>query len=280
MPDDQGIMGWVLGHGVAARINNPNEDKRLVSWPKFGRTDGAVLAVPLTETTRVAGVLVMMRLRSGEPFTDDELQLVENFAELASISLRNAAIHSAAETRARTDPLTGLRNREALEGVLERHMASGASFSLLLIDVDHFKRVNDDFGHLAGDRVLGAVAAALQAEARGGDQAFRFGGDEFLLVLPSTGLEGALAAANRLMVAIRANTRAAITAMTETHSITIRPVTCSMGLASFPEHGQTPSELIAGSDRAAYRAKAMGRNQVQVANRASAVGGVSGPLIP
>lgn len=262
LPDDQGIMGWVFQNGTAELINNPNEDIRLVSWRKFGRTEGALIAVPLLERSRIAGVLVLMRLRSNDPFTGHEFQLVKNFADLASIALRNAAIQNAAETRARTDPLTGLRNRDALERTLVRWIEGEKAFSLMVIDLDHFKTVNDSYGHLAGDQLLVAIAAVIKREARGGDMAFRLGGDEFLLVLPSTAAKGALAAGARLVKAVKAGAADALAALGIAPEL---PVSCSVGVACYPLHGTTPKDLLAIADRAAYDAKSAGRDQAKLA---------------
>ena len=262
LPDDQGIMGWVFQNGTAELINDPNEDMRLVSWRKFGRTEGALIAVPLLERNRIAGVLVLMRLRSNQPFTGHEFHLVKNFADLASIALRNAAIQNAAETRARTDPLTGLRNRDALERTLVRWIDGEKTFSLMVIDLDHFKTVNDSYGHLAGDQLLVAIAEVIQREARGGDMAFRLGGDEFLLVLPSTAAKGALAAGARLVKAVKAGAADALGTLGIEPEL---PVSCSVGVACYPQHGKTPKDLIATADRAAYDAKRSGRDQAKLA---------------
>jgi diguanylate cyclase (GGDEF)-like protein len=260
--DDQGIMGWVVQHRIAERIDFASEDARLVRWAQFGRKEGSLIAVPLMDRSSVVGVMVLMRFSSNVAFSEREFALIKNFSDLASIALRNAVVQHSAEARARTDPMTGLGNRATIERTIEGLIESQDPFSVMVIDLDHFKLINDAHGHLAGDKVLVRVAAAIRAEARGGDTAFRLGGDEFLLVLPSTAADGALAAAGRLLEAIKDEATSALSAYDI--AITV-PVTCSIGIACFPANGPTLTELISSADGAAYEAKRDGRNRARLA---------------
>lgn len=176
----------------------------------------------------------------------------------------------AALQRAARDPLTGVANRrsfdEALAREWERALRAAAPLSLLLVDIDHFKRHNDQYGHQAGDECLKQVAAVLAAQARRqGDLIARYGGEEFAVLLPETGAEAAAAVAERL--------RAAVAAIVLPYkpSGSGHAVTVSVGVAAVvPEAVRRPAELIAASDQALYTAKAVGRNQVIVANVPSA----------
>ncbi|MDQ3821376.1 MAG: diguanylate cyclase [Acidobacteriota bacterium] len=160
------------------------------------------------------------------------------------------------EEEAFTDHLTGLANRRRFERQLEREVERtlryNRHFCLLLLDIDHFKSVNDGFGHDAGDEVLRRLAKTLQAETRGIDLAARIGGEEFAVILPETDLEGAMDVAERLRAAIS--------------SAEIPPVgrvTASFGVAEFPVCAPTGRELLAATDAALYEAKNAGRNRIE-----------------
>jgi len=157
------------------------------------------------------------------------------------------------------DALTGLANRRAiseeLTGAVARAQRQGRLLSLLVLDVDHFKRINDGYGHQAGDAVLHAVAQTLKSRLRAGDCIGRFGGEEFLVVLPDTGLDGALTLAEALRAAVEATP-----VNWGAHSL---PVTISIGASGGPITGSsTADQLVAVADAAMYRAKESGRNRV------------------
>ncbi|PKM46670.1 MAG: GGDEF domain-containing protein [Gammaproteobacteria bacterium HGW-Gammaproteobacteria-1] len=163
------------------------------------------------------------------------------------------------EQHAMVDALTGLHNRRWLQNTLDRLMErarrDGEALSLLMADLDHFKGFNDRFGHLAGDRLLTATAHALQASLRPNDTAARFGGEEFVIVLPTTALEEALEIAERLRTAVGGVT------VDDDDGTALPPVTVSVGVAEM--HGDMDSAfLLNAADAALYRAKAQGRNRV------------------
>lgn len=169
-------------------------------------------------------------------------------------ALRKAATH---------DQITGLLNRREFDRVLSEELLRASrfsrEFSLTIIDLDHFKRVNDQHGHLVGDQVLRHVASLLDGQVRSVDRVARFGGEEFAIIQIETDAEGALASAERL--------RALLCDMpftSETKGISV-PVTLSAGVAAFPLHGRTVNDLIDAADRALYQAKADGRNRVAAA---------------
>ncbi len=169
-------------------------------------------------------------------------------------------LHEARE-QARTDPLTQLANRRSLEEFLQRawtRARHGAGpIAIVMIDLDHFKSVNDGFGHEAGDRVLAGVAQLLQAHVRAGDMACRLGGEEFALVLPDATLDAAQRRATAL--------RAAIRGLELRHrGRSLGGITASFGIAVFPVHASDPGALLLAADRALYEAKAAGRDRVSV----------------
>jgi diguanylate cyclase (GGDEF)-like protein len=176
-------------------------------------------------------------------------------------NLRNLAI---AEVRASTDGLTGLPNKRAVDEALKRlygHAAtSGTPLSLLLLDLDHFKQVNDVRGHAVGDQVLAKVGAVLQSVLRTGDFAGRNGGEEFAVILPHTEVGMAMQIAERIRVAV-----AEISLPGADVTVTI-----SIGVAGYPDHATTPDRLERLADAALYVAKRGGRNRAEVAEPTSA----------
>ena len=156
-----------------------------------------------------------------------------------------------------TDPLTGLANRRAIEARLAVEIQRAARFNhsltIGLIDIDDFKLVNDQFGHTAGDSVLRRVAALLERELRAIDVVGRYGGEEFLMILPETDLAGAAVASERALSAIREG----FAGYGYGH-----PMTVSIGLASFAEHGRSAPELLEAADAVLYQAKREGKNRV------------------
>jgi diguanylate cyclase (GGDEF)-like protein len=169
-------------------------------------------------------------------------------------SMRNLKL---AETRAATDALTGLANRRAAEETLKLMVANAARTlspcAVVMFDLDHFKKVNDIYGHEKGDHLLAAVGDTATSTIRASDFVARFGGEEFLLVLTNTTLEGALLACDKLRLAI---STLRIPGVAQGPS-------ASFGLAVFPEDGTDPEELVRGADRALYAAKSSGRNCVR-----------------
>jgi diguanylate cyclase (GGDEF)-like protein len=171
-------------------------------------------------------------------------------------NLRNLAV---AELRAATDPLTGLANRRSLNDTIKRMLAQAArsegSLSCIALDLDHFKRINDRHGHDRGDDVLAAAATALTSTLRVSDFVARSGGEEFVVLLPDTGLDGALVVAENLRSALQAMAVPGVDA----------PVTGSFGVAVHPEDAPTAEDLLRRADRALYLAKRNGRNRVEAA---------------
>jgi diguanylate cyclase (GGDEF)-like protein len=183
-------------------------------------------------------------------------------------NLRNLAI---AEERAATDALTGLPNKRSVEDTLKRMVAQAARsampLSAILLDLDHFKQINDTFGHGGGDDVLAAAGAALKASIRAADFAGRLGGEEFIVLLAATDREGAFAAAEKI--------RSAIAAISVT-SVT-RATTASLGLATFPGDASDAATLVRNADRALYTAKRNGRNRVETVAAATEDAGTQVP---
>lgn len=198
---------------------------------------------------------------------EDSRVFARNLLRLLARRLRhdNLLVHQSREQQAlseqyaRRDPLTALFNRrwldETLPGLLRQHRAQARRISLLMLDIDHFKRYNDSAGHIAGDQALLAVANIIREQIRDDDQAARFGGEEFLIVLPDTGLKDAQPIAERLRQSVEQ------ASIEDNTGNPLPPVTLSIGLAEWAPF-ETTEQLIARADAALYQAKHTGRNRV------------------
>ena len=225
---------------------------------------GNLLIAPLSSDSRAFGVVVAEHsLTPGSRVERRVLSMAERFVAHASLALENAFLLEQLRQSAATDGLTGIANRRAFDVTLDRYLARAVStfepVSLVLLDIDHFKKLNDDHGHQAGDDVLKQVAALLVETARSIDVPARYGGEEFAVVLPECDQDEALAVAERLRSAVA---RADL----------VVPITVSAGVATFPEHGATPAALIRAADDALYQAKNSGRNRVVAAAQPVRVG--------
>ena len=195
-------------------------------------------------------MLTIERLGLGNSFSYDEFELVQLFAAQVSIALQNAEVFQAVQVRARTDGLTGLLNHATFAEWLDRIVKDGAPFSLIMLDLDDFRDVNNSRGHQAGDEVLRSIATGLVRAGRDTDMVFRYGGDEFAFLLPHTDRSGAMLAADRARQAVLATDSA---------------VSASVGVATFPLDGATPAEILLAADRACFVAKRDGRDRVATA---------------
>ncbi len=195
-------------------------------------------------------------LFSKTPFNTEELVIIENLLCALVYPLRNALLYHKALESALIDPLTGARNRAGMEAALKREIElshrHGTPMCIMLLDIDHFKSVNDNFGHAGGDFVLQAVAQCVEETIRGSDMLFRFGGEEFLIMLSCTALEGALLLAERIRQKIEALSFAPHRNL---------QITASLGVSALRQNeGLDP--LFERTDKALYTAKKSGRNRV------------------
>jgi diguanylate cyclase (GGDEF)-like protein len=197
----------------------------------------------------------------GDDFTDEDRMTAASLASHAVVALDNARLHRIVERQALVDGLTGLANRRQCEDALGSELARvdrfGGSLAVVVADLDSFKAVNDRYGHPAGDSVLREFALLLQESLRDIDLASRWGGEEFLLVLPGTDLAGGARVAERIRVALAGRIVLAVDG-------TPIPITASFGVAATPP-ATTASELFAAADAALYEAKRAGKNRVQTA---------------
>jgi diguanylate cyclase (GGDEF)-like protein len=220
-----------------------------------GADERPVAAVPVIFHERTMGVLMVTSDDSERIWQDNEIMLMMTVADQMAVAVNHARLYLQMQQQALTDGLTGCFNRRFFEIQLERdlHLATRMRqpVSLILIDIDHFKRVNDTHGHDAGDTALRILASELREEVRGVDTAARYGGEEFAIILPQAGPEGALAVAERLRTRIE---------RTEVPGVGV--ITASLGIATFPLHASSRDLLVTAADRALYQAKRTGRNRV------------------
>jgi diguanylate cyclase (GGDEF)-like protein len=200
----EGVAGWVAQHGTSAFIERPAEDPR---WSDridalTGFSTESLIAVPLRSGDKVFGVIELLNRLDGRPFSAFDMRVLSTIADFAAIGVEKAYYLAEARRMSERDPLTGVLNRRGLSRALEREAARriryGGDLSVLLADVDHFKAINDTYGHAAGDEVLKAVARTIAEASREADSVARYGGDEFLVLMPSTGPEDAEIARTRI----------------------------------------------------------------------------------
>jgi diguanylate cyclase (GGDEF)-like protein len=227
-----------------------------------------VLRARLGARTSVQFIGVISVARRGRPFDDREAELLEYLAGQAVISIENADLHDTIQRQAVTDELTGLSNVRELHGALDREFERGSRFatpvSLVLVDIDDFKQVNDSHGHQQGDEVLIEVARIVQELTRDVDQAARYGGEELAVVLAQTDIVGAEQLAERMREAVADLSLPLIGG--DDHV----GVTASFGVASAPGSAYDKKSLIAAADAALYRAKRAGKNRVERAQPVAA----------
>ena len=216
------------------------------------------LIVPVILGGEVIGEILLANRTGGEGFSSKDEDLLLTLGFHAAVAIERARHHQEVKKLATIDGLTGLNNhrtfQERLEVEIERARRFKQHVSILMIDIDFFKRLNDTYGHRAGDEVLEKVSCRVTESIRNIDLAARYGGDEIVVILPETALDGALVTAERILNAVRE------------HQIrmgdTIIPLTISIGVAAYPEDAGRREALIERADRALYSAKEAGRNRV------------------
>ena len=220
------------------------------------------LCIPILAQGETLGILHLQATDAVPQLDPAELSFKTTFAGQVGLSIANIRLREALRMQSVRDALTGLYNRRYLEEVLDRETRragrAGQSMGILMLDLDHFKRFNDTYGHDAGDAVLRETAAFVLKNVRAEDFVCRYGGEEFVVILPTADVEGSTARAEKLRSKMRE-----LSIMHQGKSLGM--VTLSVGVASFPAHGMSPKELMAAADGALYEAKRGGRDQVAVA---------------
>ncbi len=244
----RGIAGWVAETGQPILIEDVAKDKRFdaTSDHLLGFRTESIIGVPLKTKERVFGVIELVNKLKGGNFTPLELRTLITIADFAAIAIEKAYYLQALRRIALIDPLTGVNNRRSLIRSLEREVdrckRNSAALSALMVDIDKFKEINDSFGHAAGDGVLRHLARVLQENLRRIDIICRYGGDEFIALMPDTTREQAQEVRGRILAAVAAQ---------GTHS----PVTYTVSIGVYSGRPASASEIFASADIDMYRDK-------------------------
>jgi len=260
----QGIAGWVAQTGEVVIVPDTSRDSRFFAKvdEKTKMQTRSIVAVPVRFRDRSLGVIELINCVGSQGFGERDLALLEVLADFAAIAIENARHVQKIHELTITDDCTTLYNARHLNFVLEteiyRSQRYNYEFSLIFIDLDHFKNVNDTYGHLTGTRLLSDIGNMVKSNCRLIDFAFRYGGDEFVVLLPQTSKENALIVARRLHKRIREHT------WMQDLGLEIR-ITASVGVASYPTDSRDKSKLLHLADEAMYLVKNTSRDSVAAA---------------
>src|SRR6476660_2711747 len=261
----EGIAGWVAKHGERVVVpdvyTDPRFAKRIDEMTQWETR--SIICVPLRSKLRVLGVIQLVNVRM-EHFTDQESFFLQSICDYAAIAIENARWVEKIQELTITDDCTGLFNARHLYKTLEtevyRSARFGYEFSVLFIDLDHFKSVNDTHGHLIGSKLLAEIGYLIKAQLRLIDFAFRYGGDEFVVLLPQTGKDQALVVAKRL----RDGLRASCFCKEEGLNLNVR---ASIGVATYPHDARSAHDVIRQADGMMYMVKNSTRDNIGIAQR-------------
>jgi len=269
LPVDRGIAGWVARNRQAVRLDDVASDPRHFAGvgERTGLVPRTMICVPMISKGTLRGVVQVLNKVDGSTFTEAELALAQTLADHAAIAIENASLYRQAYLASITDDLTGLGNTRQFHRSLADAIGRGQPVSLVVLDLDNFKAVVDRYGHLAGSRTIAQIGRAIGRLVRPGDVAARFGGDEFVIVLPDTGTEPARQLAESIRRTIEECTRL------DGEEVDLTRVTASIGLATFPTHAADAESLFRQADDAMYAAKRGGKNAVAVSSGPAAATG-------
>ena len=261
----EGVAGYVAQHGERVIVpdvySDPRFAKRIDEMTRWETR--SVVCFPLRSGSRVLGVIQLVNVDM-DHFGDQEIYFLQSLCDYAAIAIENARAVEKIQELTITDDCTGLFNARHLYKTLEtevyRSARFGYEFTVLFIDLDHFKYVNDTHGHLIGSKLLAEVGYLVKAHLRLIDYAFRYGGDEFVVLLPQTGKDAGLVVAKRL----RDNLRAGLFCRDEGLNLNVR---ASIGLATYPQDAKTPHDIIRQADQMMYLVKNTTRDNIGIAQR-------------
>jgi len=260
----EGIAGWVAQRGEPVLVENVKEDPRFSNrFDEVTLTDTrSVVCVPIKGREKILGVIELVNFLGKGSFRKDDIPILKNLADYAAIALENARYVQRIHELTITDDCTSLYNARHLNFVLDaeiyRSTRYGYEFSVIFLDLDHFKQVNDTHGHLVGSKLLWMIGDVVKGHLRMIDYAFRYGGDEFVVLLPQTSKENSLAVVRRIKDLLNARVFFA------EEGLNIK-VTASFGVASFPMDGRTRKEILRMADEAMYLVKNTSRNSIALA---------------
>ena len=260
----EGIAGWVAEHGEPLVIPDAKKDDRFSDQIDKATSyeTRSVICVPLKSKNRTLGVIELINTDTKESFSESDLPILTTIADYVAIAIENALYFETINELIITDDLTSLYNSrhfsELIDYEIERAKRYNNKLSLVFFDIDYFKKVNDTHGHLVGSRILSEIGALVKKSTRRSNLAARYGGDEFVILLPSTDKAGAIKMANDLLDIIRNNKFKA-------DDDTPINLTASFGVATYPTDADDKPELVRLADMAMYSVKESGRNGVAAA---------------
>jgi diguanylate cyclase (GGDEF)-like protein len=253
----KGISGYVYESGKELLIEDVEKDTRFKRQNHERYYTNSAISAPLQVQGRVLGVINVNNKKNHKSFSKEDLRLIGAIAGQAAVALNNAKLYEETLELAKRDSLTGLANHghfwATLATEIDRANRYDREFSLVMIDIDHFKAYNDRNGHIAGDEALVQVAKQIEKSSRNHDFAARYGGEEFAIILPETGKAGGIVVAEKLRKSISAQ------AFTGEEGGTL---TVSAGVSTFPHDANSAASLVEAADSRLYIAKARGRNLV------------------
>jgi diguanylate cyclase (GGDEF)-like protein len=258
---NEGITGAAALSKELLYVLDINNDKRYLNYKSRSRDKGSMISAPIVAKDQLLGVLNLHKAEI-EGFNDTDIQLIRATTNQLAVAIENSQLYEKTRLLSNTDELTNIPNRRYFQAILRRECAHAqrfnSSFSIIMIDIDHFKRYNDTYGHINGDLTLTRVATILLQNTRGVDQVARFGGEEFIVLLSNTDKEGACQVAEKLRQAVAVEEF--VLSAREGEKITEK-VSISLGIAEYPQDSNDLEVLIKKADRALYVAKAAGRNR-------------------
>jgi len=257
----EGIAGWVAQEGLPVIVPDVSIDKRFHSGldKETDFTTRSLMCVPIKSKGTTLGVLEVINKTTNGPFTKDDLNLLMRLVDHAAVAIERASLYQKMAELSITDDLTKLFNTRYLNRTLEmevlRSNRHGSSLSLIFMDIDHFKNINDNYGHLVGSKLLVEMGQLLIRSLRTIDIVARYGGDEFVIVLPQTPPNAAIQIAERIRRSVGRN----VFLKRDGYSLRL---TASFGVASYPESAKSKEDLLRLADEAMYRVKNQTRNGV------------------
>ena len=262
VPIGEGIAGWVAAHGEPLIVSDMQSDPRFrISGSPHKAVTHSMICLPLKSKDVVLGVIQLVNCHV-DSFSDRELFLLHALCDYAAIAIDNAKSVEKIQELTITDDVTGLYNARHLYKVLEteesRCRRNAQEFSVIFMDMDHFKSVNDQHGHLVGTRLLAEIGYRIKSHLRLIDYAFRYGGDEFVIVLPQTGVDAALAVAKRVQQSFREEPFL----RDEGVSVIVKS---SIGIACYPQDAKSANDIIVRADEQMYAVKNTTRDAIAVA---------------
>ncbi|MBJ6724950.1 GGDEF domain-containing protein [Geomesophilobacter sediminis] len=254
-----GLTERVLAEGVIVSIGDVDNTDYFINPALKQEGIRSLVAVPLKFRNRLVGILYLDDF-APRCFEQSRIDLISVLASFAAMSIQNATLHNQTKLLAITDQLTGLHNHRYFKEYFEQEMVRAKRYqkplSIIMLDIDNFKAFNDTYGHAVGDVLLSSLGEIIPTSIRSIDIAFRYGGEEFVVLLPDTGLASAIVAAERLREQVRILSAGAM----QEHGTS--GVTVSLGVASFPDNASSCNDLFQVVDQLLYRAKRQGKDAV------------------